>query len=399
MQQRIRHILLIIILYGTMLLFGFVDNVKGVSYPLIKTEFNVPYEQQGMMVSLLTAGYVFFCVMAGILLSRFGVKRVFLWGFAGVCAAQALVFFMPAFWPVVAALLVLFAGFGFFEIGINALATELFTSKAALLMNLLHLFYGLGAVLGPKAAGILTSTAGLGLGWRHIYLWCLPLVLLFFIPAIVTPFPREEKNEASAPRTTFLGALKVPVVWLMGTSLGIMVSIEMATANWGGLYFQDVYGFDPSTRGANFVSAFFIVFTASRLVSGFLVEKLGYMKSLLAASAATALFLAAGFIAGPLGIWILPWTGFFIAIMWPTMMALAIGRFGGETPIMTSAVIAISGTLNALIQLFIGYFNRFLGAAWGYRSCLAYSVISVILLVLLHLSLDHWKRTRKFAAA
>ncbi|MDR2185920.1 MAG: MFS transporter [Treponema sp.] len=400
MQKRSRLILLVFILYGTMFLFGFLENIKGVSYPLIKTEFQSSYEQQGIMVSLLSIGYVFCCTIAGIFLGHFGVKRVFLLGFTGLCTGLITVFFMPRFWPVTAALLLVFAGFGFFEIGLNALATQVFTSKAALLMNLLHLFYGLGAVAGPKAAGILTSSSGgPALGWRQVYLWSVPLTLLFFIPALLTRFPGEEAKTGPADRaertgkTSFLGAVKTPMVWGFGITLGFTIAVEMAAANWGSLYFQDVYGFDPSTAGANFVSVYFILFTVSRLVSGFLIERIGYMRSLLGAAAAIVLILIAGFLCGPRGIWILPVQGFFIAIMWPTLMAEAIGCFGSESPVMTSAIIAIAGTLNALLQLVIGYVNRFLGAAWGYRSCLIYGLIMTALMLLLKNSISRRQKT------
>jgi fucose permease len=143
--------------------------------------------------------------------------------------------------------------------------------------------YGLGAVLGPKAAGML---AGSGMGFRHIYLLTVPLVLLIFVPALFTRFPDAdtagpEAAAGEAPR--FTAALRTPAVWLFGLTLGLMMGVEMASSNWGGLYFQDVYGMDPAGAGADFVAAFFAAFTLSRLVSGFLIEKIGYMRSLIGA--------------------------------------------------------------------------------------------------------------------
>ncbi|MDR2110180.1 MAG: hypothetical protein LBP32_02620, partial [Spirochaetaceae bacterium] len=122
MWKSAQRILLIFVIYGTMLIFGFVENIKGVSYPLIKTEFAASYEQQGLMVSLLSGSYLFFCVLAGIFLGRFGVKRAFLAGFICLILGLITVFFMPRFWPTAGALIVVFAGFGFFEVGLNALA-------------------------------------------------------------------------------------------------------------------------------------------------------------------------------------------------------------------------------------------------------------------------------------
>jgi fucose permease len=251
-----------------------------------------------------------------------------------------------------------------------------------------------------------------GISWRHVYLFSVPLVLIFFILAVVAKypdpadnFPRENgagslpendkglsagnepfrKNPAReetgpAGGISFTGALRIPIVWLFGLILGLMLSTEMATSNWGGLYFQDVYGMDPTTAGASFVSGFFILFTLSRLVSGFIIEKIGYIKSLTGAVFITGAIFIAGFALGRTGIYVLPVLGFFIAIFWPTIIAVAIRLFGVNAPVMTSAIIAIAGLFNALMQLSTGYINRYIGAAWGYRSCLIFTVALIALL-------------------
>jgi fucose permease len=387
--MRTHRILLIVITYGTMLVFGLVENIKGVSYPLIKTEFGASYEQQGGFVALLSYSYVFFCLIAGIFLGRFGVKRALLSGFLCSIFGVLLVYVMPGYVTVGAALFLVYAAFGFFEVGVNALATQVFTSRAALLMSLLHFFYGAGAIIGPKAAGLLINTTGFG--WRQVYLLTLPLALALFIPALATRFPGgpgtnapqtpdgERAAEAEKP-LSFLGALKIPMVWAFSIMLGLMEVVEFSSANWGGLYFQDVYALDPSTDGAVFVSNFYILFTISRLVSGFAIEKIGYMRSLFIACFATVFIYALGFGLGAGGIRALPALGFFIAIMWPTVMAAAMGFFGKQAPVATGAIIVLSGALNSALQFVIGLTNRFAGAAWGFRSCLGYAVVLVAVL-------------------
>jgi fucose permease len=382
------YLLLIILLNGSMFLFGFLENIKGVSYPLIKTEFGVSYDEQGKMISLLSFGYTFFCVVAGFMLARFGVKKVYILGFLCVLAGLSSIYFMPGFWTAAFSLLLVFASFGLFEISVNGLAAQLFTKKAALFMSILHFFYGLGAMVSPRLAGMLTKQDAFG--WRHMYLFSIPLALILFIPAAIIKFPplREASSAAShvpqqEPRKplTFTGALRDGWVWIFGLTLGFMMGIEMVTGNWGGLYFQDVYGMDPRTRGAAFVSAFFVLFTLSRLVSGFLIEKIGYMRSIIGAVICVVLIFAAGFALGGRGIYVLPALGFFIAILWPTFMAVAIGRFGSDAAVKTSAVIAIGGLTNAAMQLAIGYINRYMGAAYGYRSALVFSLALLAFLI------------------
>jgi fucose permease len=380
-----------------MLIFGLVENIKGVSYPLIKTEFGASYEQQGGFVALLSYSYVFFCLIAGVFLGRFGVKRSLLSGFLCSILGVLLVYIMPGYVTIGAALFLVYAAFGFFEVGVNALATQVFTSKAALLMSLLHFFYGVGAIIGPKAAGFLINTTGFG--WRHIYLATLPLALALFIPTLVTRFPGNAgksaapvlagEGEAAEPvqvekHFSFMDALKSPMVWAFSITLGLMEVVEFSSANWGGLYFQDVYALDPRTDGAAFVSNFYILFTVSRLISGFAIEKIGYVRSLFIACFATVVIYTLGFGLGVRGIWVLPALGFFIAIMWPTVMAVAMRFFGKQAPVSTSAIIVLSGAINSAIQFVIGLTNRFAGAAWGFRSCLGYAVVLVAVLFFLN---------------
>jgi fucose permease len=394
--------MLFFLLFGTMLIFGLIENIKGVSYPLIKAEFGASWEQQGFMVSMLSLSYVGFSIVAGIFLGHFGIKPAFLFGFAALILGLFSVFFMPGFFSVAAALFLVFAGFGFFEVGINALASRTFTSKTAVLMSMLHAFYGIGAVIGPKAAGLLANNAGLG--WRCIYLLSLPLALALFIPGIFTGFPEEKHSRSAGSETgktgpvrrkNFFDALRSPMVWFFALTLGLAVIIEMSSTNWGALYFQDVYGLDPTTDGAAFLSAFFIVFTLSRLACGAFVERIGYLRSLIGLACIILLIFIAGFCLGARGIYVLPALGFFVALLWPTIMALAIVRFGDDAPVLSSAMIAIGGTLNAGVQFLIGLTNRFFGPAWGYRSSLLYTALLIGILLLLRKKLKPGEKREK----
>src|SRR5512146_2970659 len=163
-----RFNLLFVIIYATMFLFGLVENIKGVSFPLIKSEFQVPYDSQGGLVSVTWFGYVIFSMAASLFMQRFGIKKAILVGYILVTAGALATLAAPSFLAVTFTLLIVNAGFGFFEVGANALGTVVFTARAALMMNLMHFFYGAGAILGPQAAGIFTGS--LGMNWRQVYI-------------------------------------------------------------------------------------------------------------------------------------------------------------------------------------------------------------------------------------
>jgi len=412
-KASLQRALLFALLFGTMLMFGLVENIRGVSFPLIRDEFDLPFERQGFMVAMLSLAYVVSNIIAGIFLWRFGIKPSAFAGYSVICLGLILVPFMPSFFPVTFALFAVFGGFGFLDVGMNALASKVFVAKAALLMNLLHSFYGIGAIIGPRLAGFIVANTEFG--WRSVYVFSLPLALLTFALAIAARFPKDgaeaagktgsasdtnsangvnSANASSAgkdcsagetvKRKSFFDALKTPMVWLLALALGLALVVEANTPNWAPLYFHDIHGFDPATEGAAFLSAFFLLFTVSRLICGPFVEKIGYVRSLLGVAVLTLAVFAAGFAMGPRGIFALPALGFLVALFWPTLMAVAIVSFGKDAPVCAGATIAIAGIVNTAVQFLVGLTNRAIGPAWGYRSSAVYTVLLIFVLLLLY---------------
>ena len=286
-------------------------------------------------------------------------------------------------------------------------------SQACVADGALALLLWVRAIAGPKAAGFLTTV--LDFSWRQVYIatsrrrhclrssFCLSGSIRRGAQggreskargqAGVEDSSRAEAQglrQASAEGhlqagaggmgLTFFDALRSPLVWVFAVTLGFMEVVEFGAANWGALHLQDVYQLDPRTAGASLVSAFYILFTLSRLLSGLAIEKIGYIRSLCLAAICTIAVFLAGFGLARSGIWILPLTGLFIGIMWPTMMAVAMGAFGADAPIVTSAIIVVSGAINGVMQLVIGFTNEIVGEAWGYRSCLLYAVVVLLCL-------------------
>jgi MFS family permease len=68
--------LMMFILFGSMFLFGILENIKGVSFPLIKNEFGVSYELQGIMISILSLSYTVFVIASGFMLGFYKIKQI-----------------------------------------------------------------------------------------------------------------------------------------------------------------------------------------------------------------------------------------------------------------------------------------------------------------------------------
>lgn len=356
--------------------------MRGVSFPLIKNSFNASYSAMGLMSAISSFTSVLFCIAAGLYMGRFGLKRTLLTAFGFAILGAGSLFFASAFWLAVGFYLILQAGFGFFEISLNGGGVRIFTKRSGLMLNLLHFFYGVGAIGGPRFMGYMVNNVGLR--WQDVYpLTLIPVVIMLAITVIIR-FPAGDEGTDVQKKSLFWIALKDPMVWLFGLIMGIAGSIEACSVAWSGLYLQDVYGLDPATTGAAFVSIFYVLYTISRFVSGFIIEKTGYMRSVLISSAAIFILFALAFSLGIRGIYLLPVVGFFIAIMWPTALAISVGVFRERAQGVSSAIISIAFTVGGIIQYGFGLTNRFLGAAWGYRSCIVYSIILGVLLLVLY---------------
>ena len=382
-----------------MITFGIIENLKGVTFALIKDKFGITYDLQGYLVSISWYGYVIFCLVSTFVIAKYGIKVGILCGYVFILCGCLITAFAPNFVSVVISLMVVWMGFGFWEVGYNDLAQRIFTKDSAIYINIMHFNYGFGSILGPQVASWLLRLGGDS--FHGIYrLIAIPTAILFVLN-IISPFKlffheeiSEGENSDSKSKLTVGGALKMPYVWLCSVTLGFMEVIEFSAANWGGLYYRDVYGFSIEKEGATFVSMFYVLFTISRLFSGFMIEKLGYYTSLFLSLAIVIIIYIIGFLLGKIGIWILPFTGYFIGIMFPTFMCLLMQIFKENTSLISSVVIFLSGATNGLIQLLIGYINEFIGNAWGYRATILYTLIPLILLAVVYFHDDEIKKNK-----
>lgn len=371
---------LMLITYATIIMFGVIENVKGVTFTQINEEFKASYDEQGYLVSFTWYGYVIFCLVCAFIMTRFGLKTAILCGYILNLIGCFATAYAPNFITVIITLMILWMGFGIYEVGYQALASILFTENSAIYLNLMHFFYGFGAIMGPQVASWLTRW--LDNSYRGVYLGLLSVVAILFVISIFIPFTSVEKqsSEENNGTVTISQMFKMPYIWWAAATLGFMEVIEFAASNWGTLYYRDVYNIDPDTDGAIFVSYYYTVFTLARLVSGFFIEKIGYYRYLFGALTIAVVIFIVGFLIGVNGRWIIPLTGFFIGPLFPTYMCVLIKVFGEQSGNMSSIVIFLSGAINGLVQMIIGYINEWIGYEWGYRASIIYTIIPIILL-------------------
>lgn len=374
-SDRKRSIQLIILAYLIMTVFGFLMNLRGPIIPAIKGEFSVSYSSIGLMFLLTDIAYMLATFFGGIAGEKFGIKKILVFSFVIIILSVMSMNLVNSFTLFVLILFFITIGVGCFEIGLNALGARVFTVNAAVMMNLLHLFYGVGSIIGPKYSGWLLS---INISWRGVYLYSLIVLFAVLLFLLATPFS-EKKEERQAVKIPFKKLASDKRIWLLAGVLGFCIVAELGIANWMINFLQVEHKMNENDSSL-YLSFFFVAFTIGRLVGGFLAERIGYVNILLCCTALYILLFSGGLILG--GGWFILFslTGFSVSVMYPTVMTIAMKEFRQDTTVAMGFIVTASGLFNMLASWLMGKTSDVFGVFVGFASVLLYVGLLIILL-------------------
>lgn len=296
--------------------FGFTDNLKGATLPSMLTELNINPGVGGNVFFGEYFGFLVATLITGILADKFGLKLVVV--LAGICMFLGVGGYstFASVWLLSASLFVLGLGLGALELGPNAIIVSLHHERKGLFLNLMAVLHGLGSMIAPLVAGWLLSLA---VSWRTIYRWDLLLIAAFILVFIFLRFPRNEEKASLDFRQVSRVAFKGRLPWFYA-AIGFYVAAEIGTSSWLVTFLQRDRGLDV-TASSQALSLFFAMLMLGRLLGGFVVQRVGYLRSLLIASIGAVISLTLGLFGPPSLSLLLPLTGFFFSITFPTITA------------------------------------------------------------------------------
>jgi len=182
---------------------GLAQTITGPVLPEVMSEFAVRETAVGMLLAAGSLGFMLGCLLGGFVIDEIGLKPVVLTAWLGVVASLVGFATSQAYGLLVVAYGFLGLGSGCLETGLSVLPTQV--GGGAGLMNLVHLGYGVGALVAPLLAGSLLNA---GPGWRVTY-WvsaAAPIVLLLLtLPTRMPVAPRQAvHSERQQPIVTLL---------------------------------------------------------------------------------------------------------------------------------------------------------------------------------------------------
>ena len=274
--MRARRWLLPVIYLGFVSL-GLPDGTLGVAWPRMHESLALPIGLAGplmLVVTLLSAGSSF---MSGRVTKRFSEGPVvmvscMLTGGALLLVSQA----QHIGWLFLAAL-PLGLGAGSVDAGLNAYVARHYSGRH---MNWLHACWGVGATVGPL---VMAQAVGLPEGWRtgYVIIGGTQLVLAGVFLSTLAWWKAVPMRAHGGAAETAGSAVRKPTLganseagWISAALFAVYVAIELSAGLWLATFLVVERQASVGMAGLA-VSLYFGAITGGRILSGFLVERVG----------------------------------------------------------------------------------------------------------------------------
>lgn len=349
-----------------MLIFALTSAVIGPLLVPMSESFNLSLSQAGRLVSFRYQGFLLSSVLIGVLWQR-GRARLFLVGSSFVlCIALLTIGLWPALPVVYVLLLVVGLSGGLVHTGVDSLLSEIYSDVRTRVLNLVHIFFGVGAFLGP----IIVGTVLLVFGWWNL-VYCLvgigalSLFFLFLTQNLkeVEP-PLPETHTGAWKNLTYLA--KSTPFWLLTLGMFFYLGAEVSLLSWVPMFLARVR--NASTVAAGYAnSVFWITLLVGRLCFVYLSGKISTPRLLMLAALGTT-FSAVGVFSLTNHILIITFlacTGLFASGIYPTILALG-GHTFPERIGMIMGVLSAAGSLGGIcFPWLVGFGSEYLGLGRG----------------------------------
>lgn len=357
-----------------MLSFGIVLTVLGAVLPSIMTRFGIGKAEAGSLFLLMSLGILASSLVFGPLVDRYGYKGILLVSTLLIAAGLEWIAFASSMTSLRFAVLVIGFGGGVINGGTNALVADISSDGRAANLNLLGVFFGVGAMGVPFALGTLTGrftetalVAGVG---------ALVVIVLGFLAVAVFPAPKQPQGFPIADAGKLV---RDPLLLLMGLMLFLESGMEISVGGWTSTFVSEVLAV-PARKALMILSLYWAGMMLARLALGYILRKTSafivlYACLAIALVGAALLLTTTSVSMAAIGVFTL---GVGFAAMFPTVLGFIGDRYAALSGTAFSVAIAM-----ALIGgMLLPYTAGVLGGNYGMRGSFAIVPVALVILVI-----------------
>lgn len=264
--------LLVAVIYLIFISLGLPDSLLGSGWPVMQGYFDVPSSYAGYVSMTISFMTIISALASPKLISRIHTKWIVIvsilltiFGLIGfsLCTSYGMLFIFAVPYGL---------GAGAIDSAINHYVANNYSSS---IMNFLHCFYGVGAVISPNIMAAALRYAG----WSEGYRWTAYVQMGILFVCIIS-LPLWKKNEAGATKeeeytSSIKETIKVPGVMFTLVSFFAYCAGEATCFLWTSSYFAGTREGMSEGLIASFGSLIFGGLMFGRLIAGFVSDKLG----------------------------------------------------------------------------------------------------------------------------
>lgn len=242
--------------FGLFALIGAVQALYGPVVPSFQRAFGVSTANAGLALSMHFVGAVIGVVVSGVIQSRLSSRAVLAAGTVSLSVGTLAIAAAPAWWVVLTGAFVTGLGFGCTDLGFNVLFARGFGDRSAAMLNLISASFGIGAIVGPLAVGLVAQNFRI----PFVVSGVLALMLLPLVWAVRDPGTESMRECAPAGRARPWGTASA----FLGLYV-LYVGIETGVGGWEPTHLASL-GLDAS-QAASLTSLYWAAVVVGRFVA------------------------------------------------------------------------------------------------------------------------------------
>lgn len=263
--------LLLVIIYAAFISLGLPDALLGSAWPAMYTSLGADFAWAGIVSMVISGATVISSLFCGKLVRRMGTGAVTTVSVAMTAIAlfgfsRSSSFLQLCLWAIPYGL-----GAGSVDAALNNFVALHYKSRH---MSWLHCFWGVGATAGPYVMGrCLTGGLGWTSGYRIIGLVQVVLAVGLFLSLPLWRGKRQSAEEAESA-LSMRATLALPGAKAILAAFLCYCALESTTGLWASSFLVLHHGFSAETAAAR-TSLFYLGITLGRLLSGFIIDRMG----------------------------------------------------------------------------------------------------------------------------
>lgn len=264
--------LLLAVIYLIFISLGLPDSLLGSGWPKMQAVFSVPSSYAGYVSMTISFMTIISALLSPRMIKNFHTKWITIVSI-GLTIAGLLGFSMCSrYWMLFIFAVPYGLGAGAIDASVNHYVANNYSGSV---MNFLHCFYGVGAVISPYIMALALKYAR----WNEGYSWTSYIqMFILFVCIISLPLWKTNGKEEKEDHSDSVGikeALKVPAVIFTLIAFYAYCAGEATCFLWTPSYFAGTKSGLSAETIASFGSLIFGGLMLGRLISGFISNKLG----------------------------------------------------------------------------------------------------------------------------